>query len=84
MSLDEIRTLDECVVSIDIKKIKIPKELLLKLGDDNIVRIGNTPLAYFEKNAAEGYIKIKSAFRNGNYELTIDANYAPKLNILKK
>ena len=81
--LRSLKVLDKCTVQVDSDKVQIPDGLELSLDGDYCIRLGRTPLVWSdEKNAQAEYNRIKSAFENGNYRLTISLGLEPKLEIL--
>ena len=84
MSLEPLEIIEECIVRVDLDKIRIPRGLELSLGDDHMIRLGNTPLVHTNPhNARAEYERIKSAFETGKYKLTITPDYDPELEILE-
>ena len=90
MSIEEVETLEECVLVIDSDKIKLPKKVKLSLNsvddDYTYISLGGRqilrPGSYNHYESMEDYLQIKSAMVNGNYRLEFDEELNLHLEIL--
>ena len=79
-----LEIVDECVLDIDSKKVRVPDRIrlnIVKIDGNYDVSLGNHCIfsSSFENDAQEVYRKLKSLVESGNYRLVIHPDLFPEI-----